>query len=73
VSLAIAYSVHGPSRELRTPRGRSEAGRVEGAQAFACWIGDYRGLLSVVDAAHSRVTINLLAVPQQTLSGQVTV
>jgi hypothetical protein len=34
VSLAIAYSVHGPSRELRTPRGRSEAGRVEGAQAF---------------------------------------
>ena len=50
----------------------SEAGRVEGAQAFACWIGDYRGLLLVVDAAHSRIAISLLGVPQQTLSGQVT-
>ena len=49
MSLTIAHSVHGPSQKLRTPRGRSEAGRVEGAQAFACWIGDYRRLLSVVD------------------------
>jgi len=72
VSLAIAYFVHGPSQELGTPRGRSEAGRVEGGQAFSCWIGDYRGLLSVVDAAHSRIAISLLAVPQQPLSWQVT-
>jgi hypothetical protein len=72
VSLAIAYSVHGPSQELGTPQGRSEAGRVEGTQAFACWIGDYRGLLSVADAAHSCIAISLLAVPQQTLSEQVT-
>lgn len=47
-------------------------GRVEGGQAFACWIGDYRGLLSVVDAAHSRIAISLLAVPQQPLAWQVT-
>lgn len=58
VSLAIAYSVHGPSQELGTPRGRSEAGRIEGGQAFACWIGDYRRLLSVVEAAHSRIAIS---------------
>jgi hypothetical protein len=72
VSLAIAYSVHEPSQELGTPRGRSEAGHVEGAQAFACWIGDYRRLLLVADTAHPCIAISFLAVRQQTLSEQVT-
>jgi hypothetical protein len=40
VSLAIAYSVDEPSQGLRTPRGRSEAGRIEEVQAFVCWTDD---------------------------------
>ena len=39
-------------------------GHIEATQAFACWIGDYGGLLSTVDAARSRIAISLLAVPQ---------
>jgi hypothetical protein len=56
--LAVAYLVHGPSKELHTPGSKSEAGRIEGAQAFTGCIGDYCGLLSVLNAAHPRTAIS---------------
>jgi len=72
VSLAIAYSVHGPSQELVHLEAGLKLVALKEGRLSRAGLATTVGLLSVVEAAHSRIAISLLAVPQLPLSGQVT-